>query len=200
METLKRHLTLKRFSNALSREPGRFATPLTADDEHFVEVFTIISGPEVKLAVLLDIGPYGYVPYLTAAHFARLRPKRWINDEIMNAYATLVNKRNDELSEVNGKYMFDKDIPRTNVFSSFIYSRLLWSGKCNYSAVRTWIRRGKVDVLVYDLLLFPIIIKNAHWVLAGIFVAQHNFFTSTHFERATCTMKLGIFVLGSWQK
>ena len=48
---------------------------------------------------------------VNAASIRRLKPSTWLDDEIMNAYGTLLQMRSDT----------DDTMPKIHVFNSFIY-------------------------------------------------------------------------------
>lgn len=75
----------------------------------------------------------------------------WLNDEIINAYMTLLVLR--------GKQYCRK---RVYAFNTFFYPKLRSSG---YSAIKRWTR--KVDIFSHDFLLVPVHLGN-HWCLAFI--------------------------------
>lgn len=108
---------------------------------------------------------------------ASLRDKRWLNDEVMNAFVALINARNTKAfsrSERNQHGCWRPSRPRTYVFNTFFYTRLLRSGY-DYDGVKRWPRRANIDVASLDLVLVPVNIENVHWVLAAIDARQRMF-------------------------
>ena len=87
-------------------------------------------------------------------------PGTWLNDEVVNFYLKLLQKRSDE-----GPPSL---LPTVFAFISFFYSQLTTgpAGYC-YHAVQRWTlpkkTRTKTCVLDRELLLFPINHDNAHW-------------------------------------
>lgn len=75
----------------------------------------------------------------------------WLNDEVINAYMSLIVKRGS-----HGGYK------KVYAFNTFFYPKLRESG---YNSVRRWTR--KVDIFSYDFLLVPVH-KGNHWCLAFI--------------------------------
>ncbi|CAN8074350.1 unnamed protein product [Agarophyton chilense] len=129
-----------------------------------------------------------YIPsariVLRGEDFKRLRGVRWLNDEVINAYMSLINVRNDSIFEELPEDE-RKNIPQTYVFNTFFYTRLTsGSARYDYSGVRRWTGRNKVDVMKQDLLLFPVNLGNHHWVLAGIDRPRRSFFYLDSMARA----------------
>lgn len=81
----------------------------------------------------------------------------WLNDEIINAYMTLLAYR--------GKRPEYKTV---HSFNTFFYPKLRESG---YSSVRRWTR--KVDVFGFDYILVPVHLGN-HWTLVFIDLKQRT--------------------------
>lgn len=75
----------------------------------------------------------------------------WLNDEIMNAYMTLLVLRGKEYCR-----------KKVYAFNTFFYPKLRSSG---YSAIKRWTR--KVDIFSHDFVLVPVHLGN-HWCLAFI--------------------------------
>lgn len=134
----------------------------------------------------------------------RLRGRRWLNDEVINGFAALINKRSKEHFEVvdsansagegsgdtpkTGKDEEEIDCifvdpnavhpgrPRSYMFNSFFYARLCTGdGKYDYDLVRRWPIRAGVDIAMLDLVVFPVNLGNSHWVLAAIDLRQRQF-------------------------
>lgn len=127
---------------------------------------------------------------LKAEDFSCLRGSRWLNDEVMNAFVALVNRRNIECfategGKVEGGAVAGNDVlevteykndpndffrrprPRAYVFNTFFFARLSQKGY-DYAGVQRWLKRAKRKVSDLDLIMFPINLSNFHWVLAGI--------------------------------
>lgn len=150
--------------------PSPYLKPLTEEEEEVVaRLFRRKNDEEVQAIPSANI-------VLRGVDFKRLRGERWLNDEIINAYASLVNVRNDAIFEqLTAKER--EDIPNTYMFNTYFYTRLL-SGpeRYDYEGVRRWTTRARIDVTSKDLLLFPINLGNHHWVLAGIDTDRDMFF------------------------
>nr|XP_009487915.1 PREDICTED: sentrin-specific protease 2 [Pelecanus crispus] len=84
-----------------------------------------------------------------------LRNLRWLNDEVINFYMSLLVERNKK-----------EGYPAVHAFSTFFYPKLISGG---YKAVRRWTRG--VDLFKQDLILVPIHLR-VHWALVVIDVRK----------------------------
>lgn len=75
----------------------------------------------------------------------------WLNDEIINAYMSLIVMRGRQA-----------DRKKVYAFNTFFYPKLRESG---YNSIRRWTR--KVDIFTFDYLLVPVHLGN-HWCLAFV--------------------------------
>jgi len=84
-----------------------------------------------------------------------LRPKKWLNDEVINWYFHLIGMR-------SRRWCY--------VFNSFFIPKLLQelhkdpakAGQYDYKAVKKWTKSG--DIFSKDKLLFPIHVGRQHWI------------------------------------
>lgn len=83
--------------------------------------------------------------------FQTLQGLNWLNDEIINAYMSLIVMRGRK-----------SGYKKVYAFNTFFYPKLKDSG---YNSIRRWTR--KVDIFTYDLILVPVHLGN-HWCLAFI--------------------------------
>lgn len=83
--------------------------------------------------------------------FQTLQGLNWLNDEIINAYMSLMVLRGRK-----------SGYKKVYAFNTFFYPKLKDSG---YSSIRRWTR--KVDIFTYDFILVPVHLGN-HWCLAFI--------------------------------
>lgn len=131
----------------------------------------------------------------------RLRGRRWLNDEVINGFTALINKRSKNHFEGTSKGSTNANTgraqscsdnddendctfvdpnavhpgrPRAYMFNSFFYARLC-TGGYEYELVRRWPLRAGVDISSLDLVLFPINLGNSHWVLAAIDLRRRQF-------------------------
>ncbi|KFW94784.1 Sentrin-specific protease 2, partial [Phalacrocorax carbo] len=84
-----------------------------------------------------------------------LRNLRWLNDEVINFYMSLLVERNKK-----------EGYPAVHAFSTFFYPKLISGG---YKAVRRWTRG--VDLFKQDLIFVPIHLR-VHWALVVIDVRK----------------------------
>lgn len=97
---------------------------------------------------------------LTGNSLRRLKPGAWLNDEIINMYLTLLERRSNDLGN---------KVPKVKVMNTFLYSKLTSKGY-DFSKVRRWNR--KYNLLSYDVLLIPINSDNLHWSLGVLNLRQ----------------------------
>ncbi|NXJ76750.1 SENP2 protease, partial [Trogon melanurus] len=88
---------------------------------------------------------------VTREDIQTLKNHRWLNDEVINFYMSLLMERSKK-----------EGYPVVHAFSTFFYPKLTSGG---YSAVRRWTRG--VDLFKQDLVLVPIHLR-AHWALVVI--------------------------------
>ncbi|KAJ5558825.1 Peptidase C48 SUMO/Sentrin/Ubl1 [Penicillium sp. DV-2018c] len=87
-----------------------------------------------------------------------IRPMAWLNDEIINAYLSLVVHY---LRQLNGNL---NDRPTFHAFNTFFYSTLRDKG---YQGVRRWANRAKIGgeaLLNVDTVFIPVH-ESSHWTL-----------------------------------
>lgn len=133
---------------------------------------------------------------LCGIQFFRLRPKKWLDDEVVTAFAVQINTRNLSYrrfiqAHANAQESVKQDRvpsrkkqlrlrgpprPRVYMFNSFFLHKVL-QPPYDYERVRKWRRRACKDasVLEYSLLLFPFNEDNSHWALAVIDVRGRRF-------------------------
>lgn len=143
--------------------------PLTTEEHMLVDGLTKGKSHSDALAT----NPMANIT-LHRSDFKRLRGARWLNDELLNSYVALINTRNrlhSERSKGNGG---TKLRPRTYMFNTYFYTRLVSTGY-DYAGVARWSRRAKMDVLQQDLILVPVNLGNNHWILSGIDLANQCF-------------------------
>ncbi|KAH8742076.1 hypothetical protein FG386_003403 [Cryptosporidium ryanae] len=102
---------------------------------------------------------------LTVEDVQCLRPQRWLNDEVINFYFSLLQERNEKINDCGSK-------PKIWFWNTFFYTRLTTdkngdSGYC-YSNVSRWTSRKKIDIFNYNLVLVPINTNNVHWTLGVV--------------------------------
>ncbi|XP_004348373.1 sentrin/SUMO-specific protease 15 [Capsaspora owczarzaki ATCC 30864] len=108
-------------------------------------------GPGHPTEVLVSAGAI----QLTRKDFSTLTDQAWLNDEIVNAYMDLMNKRSTNAAQDS-----TSRVPKVHAFSSFFYPQLLAKG---YPGVRRWTRN--VDLFSKDFIVVPVHL-DVHWCLA----------------------------------
>ncbi|EAN31525.2 Ulp1 protease catalytic domain protein [Theileria parva strain Muguga] len=94
---------------------------------------------------------------ITKSNISCLFSNNWLNDEIINFYLQLLQDTNDGV------------VPDCYYFSTFFYERLSGSeSSYDYSSVRRWTRRKKINIFQKDLLLIPINVSKVHWALGVV--------------------------------
>jgi hypothetical protein len=96
----------------------------------------------------------------------KLRPGVWLNDEIVNFYMKMLQKRDDDLVE---KYP-SRD--PSYYFNSFFIAKLLDEGGYKYKNVKNWSERAKINIFKMNKIFFPVNISNNHWTMAVIYMKK----------------------------
>jgi sentrin-specific protease 1 len=173
--------------------PNKRLRPL---DELERKVFQTTTQKVVKGEIVAEVKSANIV--LRGKDIVRLRGRRWLNDEVVNAMVGLINDRNRAFfanaasasASSGGKAMgaenddddcqvVDTDVvrpgrPRCYMFNSFFFTRLHSNGY-DYDGVERWPTRAKIDVLSQDLILLPVNLNNFHWVLAAVDLRHRAF-------------------------
>lgn len=89
-----------------------------------------------------------YRVQLSVADIQTLRPRAWLNDNVIDAYLA----ENSSKTESN-----------TFAFTTHFYTRLEQSG---YTAVAKWAKRKKINILELDYLIVPVNRGNMHWCMS----------------------------------
>jgi len=112
----------------------------------------------------------------------RLCGSSWLDDELMNSFAALINHR-DELLATAAAGTGDaaeeaggQQAPRTRMFSTFFFSRLSARVGCyDYAGVRRWGTKLRLNLEAVDTILIPVNLQRTHWVLVMINVKDRAF-------------------------
>jgi len=113
---------------------------------------------------------------LCGSDYNRLRGEAWLNDEMMNSFAALINHRSaahlDGVPPSSGEWM-----PlRAVMFNTYFYSRLSARSGCfDYHGVRRWGVKLGLDLTAIDVILVPVNLSGMHWVLGAIDVRRREF-------------------------
>ncbi|EMD41725.1 hypothetical protein CERSUDRAFT_110298 [Gelatoporia subvermispora B] len=110
---------------------------------------------------------------VTDRDISRLRPRQWLNDEIINFYGQMILLRSESCKEnkksagANGKVKEGGRGRPLNVhyFSTFFWSKLKTEG---YEKARLAKWTKKFDLFEKDVVLIPVNHNNAHWTAAAI--------------------------------
>ena len=70
---------------------------------------------------------------LQAIDFQRLKPGKWLDDEIINFYGELIMKRSKDLLRIKTNYY-----PRLHFFSTFFYTSYLEGG---FDKIKRWTKK-----------------------------------------------------------
>lgn len=104
---------------------------------------------------------------VTAADLATLAPGRWLNDQVINCFMAIINRRSVPTAGTAAHAGADTpgaDPPANarpvHAFNSFLFSKFCQHG---FDGVKRWTK--KVDLLSKELLLVPVNVGNEHWVL-----------------------------------
>lgn len=214
-------LSLKRLSQ------GPLSTaPSSLSQATFVDSLTQDRQPAEIVRVVNKAGAV-----LTVNDFVSMRPMGWLDDEVMNSIVALVNHRDgcyratftnakppseekDDEGETSDSAS-SMSPPRTYMFSTFFFSRLVERGGVyDYQGVRNWRLKGNLLLDAFDLSMVPIFLDGCHWVLAVINVSSRKFlfydpmFSSVHglfvpglrsWLQDEVTARLGADVAAEWQ-
>lgn len=148
----------------------------------------------------------GVVSVITGAQVSdfdvqKLRPRQWLNDEVINFYGTLILNRANEADKKRTAALAaakDAPVPPAPVSKSnkkgdkgkpqppydrslnafwrvHFFNSFFWTNMKNkgYDGVKRWTRR--IDIFSKDIILFPINLGNAHWVCGAINMRKHRF-------------------------
>ncbi|KIL71119.1 hypothetical protein M378DRAFT_155985 [Amanita muscaria Koide BX008] len=97
----------------------------------------------------------------------RLRPRQWLNDELINFYGALILARSEGCKENPGDGIANGRRKPLNVhyFSTFFWSKLRKEGY-DKGRLAKWTK--KIDLFSKDVVLIPVNHNNAHWTCAAI--------------------------------
>ena len=101
---------------------------------------------------------------MTRAKLHCLKPRTWVNDELINFYMNMLMVRDEKLSTNNPERR------TSHYFNSFFMGKLLTDGQYNYAAVKKWSK--KFDVFEKDKVFIPVNISNSHWTLCVVYVQK----------------------------
>jgi len=111
---------------------------------------------------LLPIVKINAIP-IHISSFKNLLPGNWLDDEVVNGYATLLEWRNKKALNKRPA------APRHHFFNSFFYKRLRFMSEYSYNMVRRW---TKVDDIFSVRNVFIPVHLDAHWMLVVVDVGK----------------------------
>jgi sentrin-specific protease 1 len=111
----------------------------------------------------------------------RLRPMKWMDDDLINAYTYLLQQRADR--------DLHPDRRGSLYVSSMFVSKLESSIEYNYTTANTWFRG--VDLRKLDYIYIPVTVSNSHWYAIIVDVASRcvRCFDSLGLQDRTSTLK-----------
>ena len=131
--------------------------PLSREDSNLIQsVYESSDDPDTLVA---RIG----TDTVQLGSFLRLRDDKWLNDEIVNSYMTLLLLRDKEQCARIG-------CRRSHFFKSFFVTKYFRLG---YSGVKRWSRAVHGgDIFALDKIIFPINLGGLHWVCVVAFMQK----------------------------
>ena len=152
-------------------------------------VRSVLSGPENQELLIEK-----YAIDMTRAKMLCLRPRTWLNDEVINFYMNMLMERDQRRSDQSaGK------VRSSHFFSSFFMVKLLQNGKYTYANVKRWSK--KFDVFSKDKIFIPININNSHWTLLVVYIQKkeihyYDSFSGSGKTYTNAAMKVSYSVYG----
>ncbi|PLW06559.1 hypothetical protein PCASD_24726 [Puccinia coronata f. sp. avenae] len=138
----------------------KWRTALEPDKQAFVQ------------KVLQQPGKIADLPgaYCEAHDIRKLKPRQWVNDEIVTFYGVMINNRSVQFEKNPDAFPADERFLKAHCFSSFFMAKY---DKEGYNGVRRWSK--KTDLLQKDVVIFPLNIVNTHWTCAAINLRAKRF-------------------------
>jgi len=132
-----------------------------------VEMFTRLTKKSVSTLQTVKVACAGIT--LRNEDLRTLVGRRWLNDEIINSFVSLINERNKD-------HFKEHSTPHAKME----YEGSNSDEKCgengyDYSGVRRWLKKSKFGIKDLDLIMCPVNLDNIHWVLAAIDVRAKEF-------------------------
>ena len=130
-----------------------------SEETDWQDLVTQIYNLEDADSVIIESNSYS----LQKSSFMRLKPGVWLNDEVMNAYVSLVN---------------EVDPANTIAFNTFFYTQLdqmRQQGSYNFRKLQRIVQKKKVNLRRLKNVLIPINIKSYHWLLMNLNMLSGTF-------------------------
>jgi sentrin-specific protease 1 len=109
---------------------------------------------------------------LTSSTLECLKPRHWLNDEVINFYMQLLQAHS--LSNLISPAGHPTHL-KCHFFNSFFFTKLAQNDEYCYDNVRRWSKRAKVCISKLDLVLVPVHVQEDHWCCACINVLEKRF-------------------------
>eukprot|EP00475_Leptophrys_vorax_P022447 TRINITY_DN30603_c0_g1_i1.p1 TRINITY_DN30603_c0_g1~~TRINITY_DN30603_c0_g1_i1.p1 ORF type:complete len:452 (+),score=104.59 TRINITY_DN30603_c0_g1_i1:12-1367(+) len=138
---------------------SKTSLPLTSEQLELYEMVTSRRVPGGQVLI------HRFGVEITAELASCLKDGAWLNDEVINFFFDLLSERSQRRIEQ------DPCHPKCVFLNSFFYTKLSENGY-NFSGVKRWTKRRKIDIFGCDLVFFPVNQSNVHWTLGVINVAQ----------------------------
>ncbi|XP_066387959.1 putative ubiquitin-like-specific protease 1B isoform X1 [Miscanthus floridulus] len=149
---------------AVKEDLSELFKPLTAEEENEVHDCFHSRGPSSKVLALHEPSNIE----ISKEKFQCLRPRCWLNDEVINLYLELLKER--EKRE-------PKRFLKCHFFNTFFYKKLA-CGKngYDYKSVKRWTSHKKLgyELVECDKIFVPVH-KDVHWCLAIINMKENTF-------------------------
>lgn len=105
---------------------------------------------------------------LSFGDFRRLQGSSWLNDEVINSFIALVNRRS-RLQHALPLHEKSPSAPRTFVVTTYLYTRLSPRvGLYDYAGVKRWAAGQGLDLTAVDVVVVPVNLRRSHWVMVTI--------------------------------
>lgn len=138
---------------------------LPEEDEKFVQA-TLANRAFVSKVAREQVG---------FADIYRLRPREWLNDEVINFYGALINAR----AEASAKGSVDVGKGRGKPLKAFYFSSFFWtklSGEgYEKGKLDRWTKKAKVDIFEKEILVMPINHRQTHWTAGAVNFGKKRF-------------------------
>ena len=105
---------------------------------------------------------------LTKKSFLRLKPRTWFNDECINAYVALVNRREKSRNK--------EDCFAFNTFFFTMLENMRKNGCYNFQKLIRIVDKKGVKLRNLKTILVPINVKDYHWLLLSCHLPTNTFF------------------------
>ena len=146
--------------------------PLTPTESELVRNALYGEGNPQQVVARYESKETGFIDSMQRESMRRLKPGKWLNDEVIHYFYTMLANRDAEMSQESPSRK------RCHFFKSFFITKLLDEGYTNrytYSNVKRWSKNvpGK-DIFGLDKVFIPVNIGNAHWACLVIFIQERR--------------------------